>query len=83
MKSYMEADLHGFPAKDTTLRMHEWLGLRHDLPMPLVKNLLLINGLRMGGEMLVTLGIAGRAQGGNAHEAKAQTPNLLFLLRNI
>ena len=58
--------LHGIPAKDTTLRMHEWPGFVQVRPRPLWKHLLFMSGFRKGGVVRWTGGIIPRDHAGNA-----------------
>ena len=71
--------LQGFPAKDTTLLMHEWLGLRQVCPIPSVKHLDFISGFNSGGSSKDIGGILPRAQEGNATEAIPQEIILRFV----
>ena len=49
--------LQGLPAKDTTLRMQECPGFKHDLPIPLAKHFDFSNVSSLEGEWCVTFAL--------------------------
>ena len=65
--------LQGLPAKDTTLRMHECPGFKHDLPIPLVKHFDFRSGFITGRRMVCACCIDGRAQLGKETIVYAHT----------
>ena len=65
--------LQGLPAKDTTLRMHECPGFKHDLPIPLVKHFDFRSGFITGRRMVCAFCIDGRAQLGKETFVHAHT----------